>query len=179
MLILNKLIGELFKMKKEKINQEPTYAFYSRVLKEAFDTVEELMETEEAHYAKIKAKEDQANQKKADAAKVEEAFKALNAERRHYKEEIASLTKWYSEELVKLKKDFESHRDRIKAELAKAEDQYDAALKAFTDKYDHYHMTLKDGDFETTISRQSEAEAMLHHPMFKDAAEFLNTILGF
>jgi DNA repair exonuclease SbcCD ATPase subunit len=179
MLILNKLIGELFKMKKENIKQEPTYAFYSKVLKEAFDTVEELMEAEEAHYAKIKAKEDQANQKKADAAKVEEAFKALNTARRSYKEALTQLTKEYAESLENLKKAFELGKKDINSKLAQAEDQYDAALKDFTDKYDHYHMTLKDGDFETTISRQSEAEAMLHHPMFKDAAEFLNTILGF
>jgi DNA repair exonuclease SbcCD ATPase subunit len=179
MLILNKLIGELFKMKKENIKQEPTYAFYSKVLKEAFDTVEELMEAEEAHYAKIKAKEDQANQKKADAAKVEEAFKALNTARRSYKEALTQLTKEYAESLENLKKAFELGKKDINSKLAQAEDQYDAALKDFTDKYDHYHMTLKDGDFETTISKQSEAEAMLHHPMFKDAAEFLNTILGF
>ena len=29
------------------------------------------------------------------------------------------------------------------------------ALKAFTDKYDQFHICLKDGDFETTISNQT------------------------
>lgn len=166
-------------MKKENIKQEPTYAFYSKVLKEAFDTVEELMEAEEAYYAKVKAREDKVAEKKADALKVEEAFKALNTARRSYKEALTQLTKEYAESLENIKKAFELGKKDINSKLAHAEDQYDAALKAFTDKYDHYHMTLKDGDFETTISRQSEAEAMLHHPMFKDAAEFLNTILGF
>lgn len=128
------------------------YGFYSRVLKEPFDTIEELAEAEEAYYAKLKAKEDAAAQKKADATKVEEAFKALNAARKVYKEERATLTKEYSEALADLKKAFEAGVADIHNTLAAAEETYSSALKEFTDKYQQYHITLKDGDFETTIS---------------------------
>lgn len=166
-------------MKKEKINQEPTYAYYSRVLNEAFDTVEELMEAEEAHFAKLKAKEDQAAQKKADAEKVEEAFKALNAARKSYKEDLKQLTTEYSKALADIREAFELGKADIHAKLAQAEEDYNAALKAFTDKYDQFHMTLKDGDFETTISKQTESDKLLAHPQFKDAADLLNFILGF
>lgn len=142
-------------MKKENIKQEPTYAFYSKVLKEAFDTVEELAEAEEAYYAKVKAKEDKAAEKKADALKVEEAFKALNAARKVYKEDTATLTKEYAESLEELRTTFEFGKNDIKSKLAAAEDAYAKALKEFTDKYDQYHLTLKDGDFETTLSKDT------------------------
>jgi hypothetical protein len=40
--------------------------------------------------------------------------------------------------------------------LAAAEAAYEAALKEFTEKYpEGYHLTLKDGDFETTISSKT------------------------
>ena len=129
------------------------YMYYSKVLKEAFNTVAELKEAEEAYYAKLKAKEDKAAQKKADAEKVEEAFKALNAARKEYKENLAALTHEYSENLAALKKSFEGAKEAEHKTLASAEDSYAAALKAFTEKYpEGYHLTLKDGDFETTIS---------------------------
>ena len=131
---------------------ENNYCYYSKILKEPFETKEELKEAEEAYFAKQKAKEDAAAKKKADALMVEEAFKDLNAARKLYKEELTECTKWYSEELVKLKKDFEAAKKKIEANLAAAEDAYAAALKEFTEKYDTYHLTLKDSDFETTIS---------------------------
>ena len=136
-----------------KKNNDRTFAYYSRILKEPFDSVSELREAEEAYYAKQKAKEDKAAQKKADAIKVEEAFKALNAARKTYKEKLTQLTTEYSEALTKLKEAFETGKADIHAALAKAEDDYSKSLKSFTEKYpEGYHLTLKDGDFETTIS---------------------------
>jgi chromosome segregation ATPase len=140
-------------MKKDKMQN---YMYYSTVLKEPFKSVEELAEAEEAYYAKQKAKEDAATQKKADAQKVEDAFKALNAARKSYKEDITTLTKEYAESMDKLKKAYELGTKDIKSKLATAEETYSEALKEFTAKYDQYHMTLKDGDFETTISSTIE-----------------------
>jgi len=131
------------------------YGYYSKLLKEPFDTIEELQEAEEAYYAKQKTKEDAAAQKKADALKVEDAFKALNAARKTYKEELTQLTKEYAEALDNLKNAFELGKKDIHNKLAEAEEVYQVALKEFTDKYDSYHITLKDGDFETTLSKQT------------------------
>ena len=129
------------------------YSYYSHVLNKPFDSVEELKEAEALHYAELKAKEDKAAIKKAEAKKVEDAFVALNACRKAYKESLTVLTTKYSEDLITLKNAFETARNDIKANLAKAEDAYSAAIKEFTDKYpEGYHLTLKDGDFETTIS---------------------------
>lgn len=132
------------------------YSYYSKVLKEPFNTVAELKKAEEAYYAKLKVKEDKAAQKKADAQKVEDAFKALNAARKDYKEDLTALTHEYSENLAALKKSFECAKESIQKALADKEEQYAVALKAFTEKYpEGYHLTLKDGDFETTISSSS------------------------
>ena len=135
------------------------YGYFSKLLKEPFDSIEELQEAEEAYYTKQKAKEDAAAQKKADAQKVDEAFKALNAARKVYKEDFTQLTKEYAESLDNLKKVFELGKKDIHDTLAEAEEAYEAALKEFTEKYDHYHLTLKDGDFETTIEKQTSENA--------------------
>lgn len=143
-------------MKKENKNMQ-NYMYYSTVLKTPFESLEELKAAEEKHYAAIKAKEDNAAQKKADASKVEDAFKALNAERKSYKENLAALTKEYAEALDNLKKAYELGTKDIKEKLANAEETYSKALKEFTSRYDQFHLTLKDGDFETTISSQTTA----------------------
>lgn len=144
--------------KKNDKNVNVEYGYYSKLLKEPFDSLNELTMAEEAYYAKQKAKEDAAAQKKADALKVEDAFKALNAARKTYKENLTQLTKEYAESLDNLKKAFELGKKDITLKLAEAEDVYQAALKEFTEKYDQYHLTLKDGDFETTIEKQTSED---------------------
>ena len=142
-------------MKKENKNMQ-NYMYYSTVLKTPFESLDELKAAEEKHFAAIKAKEDKVAQKKVDATKVEDAFKALNAERKSYKEELAALTKEYAEALDNLKKAYELGTKDIKDKLAAAEEGYSKALKEFSAKYpEGFHITLKDGDFETTISSQS------------------------
>ena len=132
------------------------YSYYSKVLKEPFNTVAELKKAEAEYYAALKLKEDKAATKKADAKKVEDAFKALNSERKNYKEALAAVTHEYSENLEALKKSFEEAKLSIQKSLAGAEEKYAAELKAFTEKYpEGYHLTLKDGDFETTIDSKT------------------------
>lgn len=154
-------------MTKKTNNEEINYGYYSRVLNKPFDSVEELKEAEAAHYAELRAKEDKVAQKKADAAKVEDAFKALNAARKTYKEGLAAITHEYSENLSRLKANFENARDEAKEALAVAEEAYQLALKAFTDKYpEGYHLTLKDGDFETTISHNDTRNVINNNDIF-------------
>lgn len=138
--------------KKTLAENKIDYSFYSRVLQKPFDSLSELAAAEEAYYAEQKSKEDKAAAKKADAKKVEDAFKALNAARKAYKEDLTQLTKEYAESLENLKKAFELGKKDIHNTLAAAEDTYSKALKEFTSKYDQFHLSLKDGDFETTIS---------------------------
>lgn len=141
----------------KKVNVEPktndvSYCYYSKLLNKPFDSVKELREAEATYYAEQKAKADAATQKKADAKKVEDAFKAMNAARKEYKEKLTQLTVEYSEAMSDLKKAFDLGKKDINDDLAAAEDAYSKALKEFTTKYDTYHLSLKDGDFETTVS---------------------------
>ena len=151
------------------------YSYFSRVLKEPFDSIKELREAEEAYYAKLRDKETKAVQKKSDAKRVEEAFVALNAARRNYKEDMLAVTKQYSDDLALLKAAFESSRDEVKARLAAAEDAYAAAIKEFTEKYpEGYHLTLKDGDFETTISGSASGS----RPTAVSASDIINWLFN-
>jgi chromosome segregation ATPase len=152
--------------KKNDKNVNVEYGYYSKLLKEPFDSLNELTMAEEAYYAKQKAKEDAAAQKKADALKVEDAFKALNAARKVYKEDLTQLTKEYAESLDNLKKAFELGKKDIHNQLAEAEEAYQAALKEFADKHpEGYHLTLKDGDFETTIGKQTSENTPVKKPV--------------
>jgi DNA repair ATPase RecN len=140
---------------KEVETQDQSYGFYSRILKKVFDSLEDLKKAEDEYALELKAKEDKATAKKADAKKVEDTFKALNAARREYKTKIEEITKVYNEGIISLKTKYEDSCKLIKEELANAENAYASALKEFTDKYETYHISLKDGDFETTISSQT------------------------
>ena len=132
------------------------YGFYSNVLQKPFEKLEDLKRMEEVYFAEQKAKENKVAQKKADAQKVEDAFKALNAARKIYKEKTCQLTQEYADALANLKKVFEVGKKDIRDALSEAEDAYAKALKEFTDAHpEGYHVTLRDGDFETTISHQS------------------------
>lgn len=141
-------------------NKTTNYIYYSKLLKQPFETIDELVAAEKAHNDELKAKEAKSAAKKADAKKVEDAFKALNQARKQYKDNLAKLTKEYSEELTELKKAFELGKKDIHNVLAEAEDAYSKALKEFTTAHpEGYHVTLRDGDFETTISHQSTSNA--------------------
>ena len=148
-----------FKKRPHNVGPEtPAYGFYSRILNKPFDSVAELREAEAAYFAEQKAKEDKVAQKKADAQKVEEAFKAMNAARKEYKEKLTQLTTEYAEKLTELKNALELGKKDITLNLTTAEDNYAKALKEFTSKYDSYHFTMRDGDFETTMTKMASAE---------------------
>lgn len=145
-------------IKKNTNENEINYGFYSKLLKQPFDSVAELKDAEAKYNNELKAKEDKAAAKKADAKKVEDAFKALNQSRKDYKEKLTQLTAEYSNALTDLKAAFDLGKKDIQDALAAAEDAYSMALKEFTDKYDTYHLSLKDGDFETTISGSNKVK---------------------
>jgi dsDNA-specific endonuclease/ATPase MutS2 len=152
---------------KQAVKTTPTrsYSFYSNVLNKPFASVEELEKAEAVYFDEQKAKEDAAAKKKTDAKVVEDAFKALNAARKVYKEDLTQLTKEYAESLENLKKAFELGKKDIHNKLAEAEETYQTALKEFTDRYDSYHITLKDGDFETTLSKQTSDNVPAKKPV--------------
>lgn len=135
-----------------------TWGYYSLLLNKPFERLADMRAAEEAYKAELAAKEAAKDAKKADAQAVQEAYKALNAARKEYKEKLTQLTAEYAKSLESLQKAFELGKKDIQGKLAEAEKVYQAALKAFTDKYESYHITLKDGDFETTISNEVSSD---------------------
>ena len=155
------------------------YGFYSNVLKKPFERLDDLKRAEAVYYEEQKAKEDKAAQKRAEAHKVENAFKALNVARKAYKEDLTQLTKEYAEELEQLKRAYELGKKDIHNKLADAEENFEKAHKEFTAAHpEGYHLTLKDGDFETTISgsKTNDKEA---DKTVNDVFDIFNYLFGF
>ena len=168
-------------VKKNETTEKETvnYGFYSKVLQKPFDSLSELKAAEDAYYGEQKAKADKAAQKKADAQKVEESLKALNAARKVYKEDLTQLTKEYAESLEDLKKAFELGKKDITSKLAAAEESFDKELKKFADTYGQYHFTLKGDDFETTISGGTKTVNEVKKPTTTGFFDLFDWVFGF
>ena len=118
-----------------------------------FDSVEELEKAEAEVKAALVKKEETAALRKAEAVKVEDAFKARNEARRVYNYKALELRKAYNEALKKARDEFEAGLEDSAKELKAKEAEYDAALSEFIKKHpEGYHLTLKDGDNVSTFS---------------------------
>lgn len=143
--------------------------FYSEHLDKLFSTVEELKAAEKDATEKETAKKKASEEKKAEAKVVEDAYKAHNAAKRTYNENVLALRKQYDADLRALKKAF----DEAVAAEAKVLDEtavnFDTTLKEFTAKHGSFHMTLHDGDNVLTLSsNQNEIKT----PSFWDPISF-------
>jgi regulator of protease activity HflC (stomatin/prohibitin superfamily) len=124
-----------------------------------------------------KGLKEEANAKKADAAKVEQAFKDRNAARRDYNAKVVEARKAYNSALATAKEAFNNAVAEATNAKDKAEEAYNVALNEFTQKHpEGYHMTLKDGDNVMTISNSSDKH---FENMSKEYNEFLNSLLNF
>lgn len=131
--------------------------FYSETLNKMFDSPEALQAEEVRVKKAAQEKERAAKNKKAEAQVVEDAFKARNAARATYNQELLAARKHYAEELKKLRTALDTTIDTAAKKLDEAEVAYDKALKDFTAKHpEGYHMTLKDGDNIITLHRDNK-----------------------
>ena len=150
-----------------KKSNDQDYGYYSKRLNKVFDTLDALR-AEEA--ADIKLKEEKAaaaNEKKKSAEAVENAYKALNAAKREYKQDLNALVTAHAKELAALQEAFNKNKEILVNKLSEAETKYQNELKNFTEKHpEGFHITLKDGDYETSIS-SSRSDA-LNTPTFGD-----------
>lgn len=127
--------------------------FYSEVTKKLYESEEELKAAEKTVADENAKKAEVAKAKKADALKVEEAFKANNTAKREYNAKVLAARKMYNEAVTAAKKAFDEAVTDANEAKDIAEKHYDKMLKEFTDKHpEGYHLTLKDGDNVVTIS---------------------------
>ena len=145
------------KTKNKKTETVVDYGFYSKLLKKPFDTLDELKEAEAQIRAEQAAKEAKIMERKNDADKVQAAFTALNAAKDTYNKEVNDAKYAYTKLLADAKVGLAECLEKSEKKLELAEKAYGDALKEFTDKHpEGYHVTLKDGDNVTTISRSSD-----------------------
>ena len=139
---------------KDVQNYKTDYGYYSKLLSKPFDTLDELVAAEKAEIDKRNAKQAQSDAKKADAKKVEDAFKAANAARKAFDSEVEEAQKVCAKLVADAKAACAESVATARKKLDKAEDDYKKALQDFTEKHpEGYHMTLRDGDTITSISR--------------------------
>lgn len=134
--------------------------FYSEVTKKLYESEEELVTAEKAVVDAEAKKVEAAKAKKADATKVEEAFKANNVAKREYNTKVVAARKMYNEAIANAKKAFDEAVSDAATAKNSAEELYDKALKDFIAKHpEGYHLTLKDGDNVVTLSSQTDTVA--------------------
>lgn len=149
--------------------------YYSEKLKKLFDTESELTVAEKVVDEENEKKKLASEQKKEEASKVEDAFKARNAARREYNTKLVEARKIYNDAIIAAKKTFNETLTSATEAKDKAEEAYNTALKEFTAKYESYHMTLKDGDNVVTISNASDKN---FETMGKEFNSFLDSLLN-
>lgn len=149
--------------------------FYSEKLKKLFDTEKDLVAAEKVVDEENEKKKLVSEQKKEEASKVEDAFKARNAARREYNTKLVEARKIYNDAIIAAKKTFNETLTSATEAKDKAEEAYNVALKEFTAKYESYHMTLKDGDNVVTISNASDKN---FETMGKEFNSFLDSLLN-
>lgn len=157
--------------------QVADFMYYSRLLQKPFADLDELRAAERKVLAEETAKKQAAEQKKAEAKVVEDAFKARNAARREYNAKVVEARKVYNDAIVAAKKVFDDTLTEITNNKDKAEEAYNGALKEFTDKHpEGFHMTLKDGDNVVTLSSSVNDKPVDNAA--KEYSDFLKSLIN-
>lgn len=134
--------------------------FYSELLDKMFETEMDLVAAEEVAKKEEAKKKEASEAKKMEAKKVEEAFKAFNAAKRVFNEEVLNIKKKFNLDLNEIKKNHDEAMLKATTARDEAEKNYKNTLDEFTKKHpEGYHMTLKDGDHVVTISQSAANDA--------------------
>lgn len=166
--------GRFVSDKSEESNESVNYGFYSKILNKPFDTLSELKEAESSYLKEEEAKKAKSLEKKNDATKVEDAFKVLNAAKREFNETVSKAKKEYTKTVAAAKATYSDAVDKANEVLEDAETKYDEALREFNAKHpEGYHVTLRDGDNVTTISRSTTSS------LLKDFNDIFNFMFNF
>ena len=142
---------------KTKNESNLNYQYYSRKLGKVFDSLIDLEREELEADKKAAEKEAAAKAKKNEAKAVEDAYKTLNAMRRAYRVGKEKATQLCAEEFEVARKKYTDSIIQLTKDLQEAEIAYKKQLVAFnTNHPEGFHITLKDDDYETTITSSCE-----------------------
>lgn len=140
--------------------------YVSEKTNKIYNTEEDLKKAE-ADFDAAEAKKREASlAKKAEATKVEDAFKALNAAKKEYNDRHAAAREAYAKAVADAKKAYDEAINPEIEKLNAADEAYNGALAEFKKNHpEGFHLTLKDGD--------NVAEIRETHDYFGDALKFL------
>lgn len=135
------------------------FMVYSKLLQKPFNNIQELREAEKAYKLEERKKQEAKLARKQEASKVEEAFKEFNVAKKAYNETVSEAKKKYATTISKAKSELAEVIKTESEKLEKTEDTYNKTLDEFTKTHpEGYHLTLKDGDNVTTISRSGDID---------------------
>ena len=163
----------------ENVKDETLDIIYkSKLLNKEFSDLDELKKAEAEYRAELAKKEEAKIARKADADLVQDAYVAKNKAAASYNEAYTKAVSVRKEAIDKINKEFYDAICDAKKEYEDAASKYNTALKEFQTKHpEGYHLTLKDGDNELTISRRSNTDMFKQlSDQWQDAIEMWNKI---
>lgn len=165
---------------KKLVEKEKTeYGYYSKLLKQPFDSIKELEEAEKAHKEKVAKKQEALNNRKADAIKVEDAFKHYNKVNREAEAKKAEAYEAYVKAYKELTQTYIAKSDELKDSVLEAKKNYKKALSEFIQKHpEGYHLTLRDGDNVETYSSNTNSY-FDDFSLFDNIMDNLHSCIGF
>lgn len=134
------------------MKEKTDYSYYSKKLGKCFDTLNDLLDAEKADEEEKEKKEKAVAERKTDAVKVEDAYRALTDAVKVKGEKIRVAQKDYLKKQAELTKEYENQLSAINKEVEAASDVYNGALKEFQEKHGDFHTTIKDGDSTISIT---------------------------
>ena len=161
---------------KEKEVKEESYdvVYRSKLLNKEFTDLEELKKAEAEHKAELVKKEEAKLARKEEAAVVQKAFADKNAAIKAYNDVAVEARKARLEAINKINAEYNEKIQPAYDAYEKAQADYDKALSEFQAAHpEGYHLTLKDGDNQVILSKNS------YHDILQEMAEECNKTFSF
>ena len=152
--------------KTSEVEEDPGIIYKSKLLNKEFEDLAELKKAESEYKLELAKKEEARLARKEDADLVQDAYVAKNKATVNYNDAYAKAVSVRKEAIDKINKEFYDAIRDAKQEYEDAAKKYSDALTAFQAKHpEGYHLTLKDGNNELTISKHSSTD------MFKQLSD--------
>lgn len=145
--------GKFVAGEKETVTED--FGYYSKLLKKPFDSIEALKEAEAAFKAEEEKKAAASEKRREEAKVVEEAFRAMNATRKGARKIIDDAKVLSAKKISEANAEYAAAVREQNEQIKVAEERYKKALDEFKAAHpDGYHLTLRDGDTEETITSE-------------------------
>jgi len=133
------------------MSNQKDYGYYSKKLNKPFDSLDELREAEEEEERKEALKQQEIEDKKSLAKKVEDSYKS------------------YIEVLNASKEELKKVQEELDKKVSDSYNEYVEAKNEFIDKYGSFHMTYKDKEpkVDTSYSNLPSVFSTIFEDFFK------------